>query len=97
MARTVDVTLDGITYKVPAMNFGQIERASEAMQTTNSARAGFTLLRIALERSDPKVENLDTIQPSIDEITEAATKIMEASGFKAPDTSNPTGAPPAGA
>ena len=97
MARTVEIRIGETTYKVHALTIGQLERMTELAGTleTNDAagsmRAGFQLLKIALERTEPKIEQIDDFEITIDEMNDAVGKVMELSGLKIVP---PTGAAP---
>lgn len=79
MARTAEITLDGQSYTIPALNVGQLERVL-------GAAAGFDVLRIALERATPPLtaEQLNAIEPTMAEVNGAITAIMVLSGMEQP-------------
>ena len=86
MARTAKITLDGAEYVVHALNIDQLERASEAFNAPSTSVA-FKVLRIAMERAEPKPNgSLESIEPTFEEINEAFRVIAELSGIK---TENP--------
>lgn len=94
MSKTASITLGDVAYTVPALNIGQLERVADAMQGP-AHRAGFAVLRIAMERATPAVD-IGTVEASADEISKSAKAILEASGFTAPPEGSPPGAPGTG-
>lgn len=76
--KTVTVTLDDTDYVVPKLNIGQLERVTDVL---GSARPGYTILRIALERASPAIADVGAMEPGQDEISKAVREIMLLSGF----------------
>lgn len=98
MARkTTVVTLDETDFTIPALNLDQLERAGIAVTELGAQRAPFAILRIAMERAEPKMVDPEDFAPSPDQIGAAITKIMVLSGLQQPDQNPPgtAGAPPA--
>jgi hypothetical protein len=79
MARTAEIVLDGQTYTIRAFNIGELEIIQKANNDV------WIVLRTALRRAEPKVANVDELEPTSDELTAAFRTIMELAGFKAPD------------
>lgn len=79
--RTCVVTLDDIDFTIPALNMEQLERASIAAGTKTQTEAGFAVLRIALERAEPKVVDPENFSPTPDQIKAAMDSIMTLSGL----------------
>lgn len=73
----ISITLGGAVYRVPKFNLGQHERMVDAR--------AFEVLRIGLERAEPKVEDPNTLELTFPEIKAAVAAIMEFSGYKSPD------------
>ncbi len=94
MAKTVRIELGGQTYDVPQLNIGQLERVTDMLTGAGSAtaKAGFGVLRIAMERATPKVE-LDELAGTTEEIAAAVTAILDLSGLKKKETPAGEGAP----
>lgn len=92
MPVTVQVKLGDVTYTVPRMNIGQLERLTELPQGTT--KAAFGALRIAFERAEPQVD-FDTIEATREEITDAASAILGMSRREtAPGEPRPPETPP---
>lgn len=98
--KTAKITLGGTEYTVHAFNIGELERVgdaiNEAKDSGGNLRASFAILRIALERAEPPVPNMNAIEPdSMDEVVTAAGVIMEIAGLKkaAADPQQGQGAP----
>lgn len=76
MGRTTTITLDGITYTVRAFNIGELERIQTAQANA------WSVLKIALERADPKIEDPNVIEPTPSELEDAFKKILDLAGLK---------------
>ncbi len=81
MARTTNITLDGVMYTVRAFNIDQIERAVSAFDSKTKATVPLAVLRIAMERAEPQVALAD-LEPKMEEITAAFQTIMELAGIQ---------------
>ena len=77
---SVSVTLGEVAYDVPKMNVGQLEEVTVAFDLP-PARRPFAILRIAMKRATPKIEDFGTIEAGNDEIAAAVTAILSNSGF----------------
>lgn len=87
MARESKVTLDGVLYTVPALNIGQLEKVTEAFELPRG-KVPYAILRIALERSDPKAD-LEKLSPTVEEVADAIKDILRVAGLQDKDE-NPT-------
>ncbi len=87
MLKSVEVTLGGREYEVPMLNVEQLERVQDLLETAPK-KSGFGVLRIALERAEPKVEKPGDIEATHHEIKKAIDSIMKLSGFEAPQSPN---------
>lgn len=85
MARTAQIILDGATYTIRAFNIGELETIGKA------GNDAWVVLKTALKRADPKVENADLIEPTPAELTAAFSTIMQLAGLQKPDASPPQG------
>jgi hypothetical protein len=81
MPKTIDVSLDGATYKVPKFNMGQHERIVEIFKG-DAAHASFKVLALALERADPKVDDPMALDVTLDDVKGAIAAILEFSGYR---------------
>jgi len=78
-ARTATITLDGTPYTVHAFNIGELERI------TQSGNNAWAVLRIAMERADPKPINVETIAPTLDEVKTAFEVLLTLAGLQKPE------------
>ncbi len=95
MARTAKIILDGKEYEVHAFNIRELQEVGELLGN-GAANApmlsGMKILSIALRRADPKIENADDIEPTVQELNDATTTILKLSGIEAsPQTAAPAG------
>lgn len=74
------ITLADVEYDVPKLNIGQLEEVSGAFELPAMKRT-FAILRIALKRATPKIEDVNGIEATNDEIASAMSEILKASGF----------------
>lgn len=86
MARTATITLDGANYVIRAFNIGELEAIGKA------GNDAWIVLKTALKRAEPKVENADLIEPTPDELLVAFRIIMELAGMQKPDAPPPQAA-----
>jgi len=99
MAKTATITLGGAEYKVHPFNIGELERVTEFLASMSNGSAGniksaFAILRIAAERADPKIEDFNAIEATIDEVVSASNAIVELAGLKQTGANPPeAGAP----
>lgn len=91
---SIKVKLGGSDYDVPKMNIGQLEDVTVAFDLPPARRA-FAILKIALKRAIPKIDDLGALEADNDEIASAVTDILANSGFKKAEDPNPQ-APAAG-
>jgi len=88
--KTAVITLEGEQYTVHALNVGQIERFMDELDGSKPrGKIAMTMLRMAMERAEPKVENFDDLEPTLPEITAAGEIIAELSGLQKPDANPP--------
>ena len=83
MARTAQITLDGVDYLIKAFNIGELETIQRA------GSDAWVVLKTALKRAEPKVENADLIEPTPAELEAAFNTIMVLAGLQKPDQSPP--------
>ena len=80
-AKVAEVVLGGETYKIPRMNIGQLERVTDLVAENKPNRLMFGILRIALERVEPKIDP-GALEIDTDELADAVQKIAVLSGLK---------------
>lgn len=82
--RTVDVTLGGVTYRVPELTVGDFEDISEAVAAGgNNTKVNSRILEIALARAEPKLEgSVRDIQTNFEELAAAVTAILDLAKVK---------------
>jgi hypothetical protein len=96
VAKTSEITLDGVSYTIHAFNIGELERVTDIVsETSGSGRSSFSILRIAMERAEPKPENFDAIEASPEEIVAAMQKVLNLAGLGMPTGNPQTAGPPA--
>lgn len=92
--RTKPITLGGDTYTIHALTIDELERVTDILREfAGTNKLAFQILRIALERAEPKVENAGAIELTMPELLEASKTILELAGVpqnRAGDE-NPTG------
>lgn len=81
MAKSAKIYLGEAEYDVPMLNIGQLERVTDLI-VAGGTRVGFSVLRIALERATPKVEDAGAVEASADQVRGAVKSIMVMSGFE---------------
>lgn len=84
----IKVTLGGTDYSVPKLNIGQLEEVTAAFDML-PVRRPFAILRIAMRRATPVIENWDEVEPGNDEVAAAVSAILANSGFQKADPSGP--------
>lgn len=86
--RTAQVVLGGTEYTVHAFNIGELEQVAAIVSNDgapNSSRS-FAILKLALLRAEPKIADVDAVEPdSLDQVFEASRIIMDLAGLKAPE------------
>lgn len=96
--RTAKIMLGGQEYVVHAFNIGELEQMAAIFASDivpNTSRS-FAILKLALLRAEPKVADVDAIEPdNLDEVIAASKVIMELAGLKASE--NPPAEAPAAA
>jgi hypothetical protein len=85
--RDIAIVLDGETFRVPALNIGQLELVTEAFDGPRS-KIPFAIVRIALERATPAAD-LKKIAPTMDEVADAVKVILTAAGLQKSDENPP--------
>lgn len=85
---TAVIKLGGVDYTVRAFNIGELERVADAFQGP-SHRAAFAILRIALERADPRPADPAKVEATTDEVTAAVPILLRLAGLQQPDQSPP--------
>ncbi len=77
----IQITLAGVEYSISKPNIGQLRRITKVFNGPADS-VSFDILRIALERADPKCEDVEQIEAGFDEIAVAAGAILSFSGLK---------------
>jgi hypothetical protein len=91
MRREISIVLDGETYRVPALNIGQLQEVGQILSSASNGAAtsgSFEVLKVALRRVDPKPD-LETLCPTYDEVGAAVRSILAMSGLQKPDENPP--------
>ncbi len=82
--RTAKITLDDQDYTIHAFNIGEMERLSEIIGNGSSdAQKSWAILRLALERAEPKIEDVGMIEATPDQTRVALETINQLSGLTA--------------
>ncbi len=87
MARTAKITLDGKDYEIKAFNLGELEEVTDIFQSAKPSSVPFKVLAKALGKIDVPIVSVDA---TLDEVTAAFRAIMELSGMKVPDGTDPS-------
>lgn len=92
--KTAVITLDGQQYTVHRFNLGELEQVTQLMLAESPRQAiGFKMLAIALRRAQPKIENIELIEPEAEEVAAAVRVVLDLSGMvKADAAANPPAA-----
>jgi hypothetical protein len=80
MPKSVEVELGEQKYIVPMLTIGQLERIQDEYDAAKG-KPRFSLLKIALERAEPKVDIAEDIAATRKQIKTAQDKIMKLCGF----------------
>jgi hypothetical protein len=102
MSKTASITIGGEKFIVHRFNIGELERVSMLFESapTSTMKTAFGILRIALERAEPKIEDVSAFEiDSIDEVIEASNAILTLAGMnkpKANGSADPQTGPAAG-
>jgi hypothetical protein len=89
---TIPVTLAGVEYSVQKPNIGQLRRITKIFNGPAES-VSFDVLRVALERAEPKCEDIDQVEAGFDEVAAAAGAILVFAGLKKDEaTAGPNGA-----
>ena len=85
-ARVAQITLAGMDYTIHAFNIGELERVTDivASSAVSPGKVPFTILRIALARAEPKIENVDGIEATPEEIAAAMNEVLKLAGLNQP-------------
>jgi hypothetical protein len=95
MAKTAKIMLGGTEYLIHAFNIGELEEISLLFKGDADASAAFNVLRMALRRAEPKVDDANAIElDSIDEVNAASVIILELAGLKKTGENPPVGTAP---
>jgi hypothetical protein len=81
MSKSITVTLAGTEFTVPKLNLGQ-QREITRLFSSPAADISFDILAIAFRRAEPKVLDLNALEPDFDEISKAVGAILETAGLK---------------
>jgi hypothetical protein len=93
LGRTATVTLDDKEYTLHALNLGELQDVGSILKDGGEKEAVLVrILAIALKRAEPKVEDVNLIEPRIKELQKAVNTVLELSGF---ETQDPQTAAPA--
>ena len=87
MARTATVTLGDQDYTIRCFNIGELEQVSEIISAEgkSSGWQTFEIVKLAMRRADPAVDDPTQIEATIDQINTAGRAILDLAGFKTPD------------
>lgn len=97
MAKTSTIKLDGVDYKIHAFNLDELQDVMEVIATASSSdpKLPFKILRIALRRAEPKVEDAGLLEVSPDEMAPAVNAILALAGLQQGEANPPQQAPAA--
>jgi hypothetical protein len=99
LARTTTIRIGGQDITIHAFNIGELERVSQLFEGRNTMSMAFGILRIAMERAEPKVLDVNALEiESMDEIVKASSAILALAGLNKPNGSagDPQTGPAAG-
>jgi hypothetical protein len=85
MSKTIVVKLGDTEYSVPKLNIGQLREVQKIILNDDRTVVGFAILGVALRRADPKVEDIDTVEADVDDISKAVSEILIFAGLKKDD------------
>jgi hypothetical protein len=85
------IRLGDENYSVPHLNIDQLERVTGLFDEKGVGPA-FKILRIAMERSTPRVDEVGAIEATPAEVQSAVSNILVLSGMKTPGEAGPKGA-----
>jgi len=88
MSKTSKIQLNGDEYTIHRFTIGELERVTEAFQGP-AHKVPFILLKIALERAEPKVADPSALEISADELRKANETIVELAGLAVPAANPP--------
>ena len=92
MAKTAKINLGGQEYTVHAFNIGELEQVASIIsnEVIQASSRSFAILKLALLRAEPKVSDVDAIEPeSLNEVIEASKTVMGLAGLADKATANP--------
>ncbi len=90
MGKTAEIQLNGNTFTIHRFNIGEMERVTEAFQAGPEYMRPYILLRIAMERAEPKpTENVSEIEVTPKELSEINETIAKLAGLQEPDANPP--------
>ncbi len=92
--RTVEVILAGEPFTVHAFNIEELEIVADILEGPQR-KAAFAIVRLALARATPKVDDPKAVEASMSEIREAVPKIMKLAGLEQAAENPPAGGPAA--
>lgn len=82
--KTAKIRLGGDEYTIHPFTIRELERVTDLVQEVEGggrrSRLAFGVIRIALERAEPAVENPDDVEATMEEITKAGEVILELAG-----------------
>jgi hypothetical protein len=95
--KTVTIKLGERSYKVPHLNLGQVDDIDELMANGELKRLkrSYAVLAVVLQRADPKVEDVRSLEASPEEVNAAIKTALEFSGIKPAEGSDPNSSAPA--
>lgn len=90
---TAEIVLGDQTYTIHAFTIGELEQIA-AMQAeigvgSGSLKFGFDLIRMALKRAEPAVDDPNTIEAGFEEVRAASATILELAGLVQTEPGNP--------
>jgi hypothetical protein len=86
---TAEIVLGEQTYTVHAFTLGELEQIVEMQADVNPRKFGFELIRMALKRADPPVNDVNQIEAGFEQIRNASMIIIDLAGLAQPETANP--------
>ena len=92
--RTAVIKLEGVDYTIHAFNLDEIEMLSTILEGPK-AKIPMQIIRLAMKRAAPKLDDVSLIEPEPGEIPAAVDTIIDLAGLKQADA-NPQTAPVAG-
>lgn len=84
MATTARITLDGKEYTLRAFNIGELEEVADLVQSEKPHKLPFAILRVAMRRAEPRVEDVNALEITAAELNKAIETIQGLAGLTVP-------------